>query len=342
MSESEAPKTRLLWIVLTGVVSLAVGILTTVGAAYFTESKPRLVYSVTSAETFPGKTKNLGIVAINVENPGRNEIEELQCHIKLHDAKLTEPRCKGLQPDSYTTKAEADSIVLTAPFLNPGESFSLQLLIEPETEEVRTPEIDIRGKGVSGILDSHETSDFPDSKIPVVLGMITAISLMGASTPLLRKFVKSNPFLRVLDEMTTQSDAALDDNQRDSFALLLGVHGFPAYAAELRASGRRYKWKTLSDMLTERVLNQNPIEQENVANAMKVLQAVLQHSGRIAPSSESILHTNLARLSVARDAETHEDALAHIENARSKNQRVANMRCTAMPDLSQLPPSENV
>ena len=69
--------------VIAGVVSLLFGILGMLAVNYLTQVALRVVYDVTSMEVFPGKTKNLGILALQVANTAGKAIENVQCQVEL-------------------------------------------------------------------------------------------------------------------------------------------------------------------------------------------------------------------------------------------------------------------
>ena len=147
MAENEKPASKFFWIVVGGLISLLVGIGSALAVNYATEKRPQMAYDITSEEVFPGEENKLGILAMQVSNTGGIEIEDLQCRVDLNNATLTEPRCKGLSPDSYKMENEDSYVEVTAPFLNPGESFSLQMLLKTDGDSIISLRLTSEGRG---------------------------------------------------------------------------------------------------------------------------------------------------------------------------------------------------
>lgn len=284
MAESTEDRPKYFTLAVMGIVSLIVGVCSGLLITYLTEKRLGLIYEVTTLEVFPGKTQNIGIIAIRVSNSGRKEIEDLQCQIELRDAKLTEPRTKGLPPSAITLSHTAEAINAKVPFFNPTESFSLQLLVKPSGDEVSEPKIDIRGKGVVGTEKSAETPEgktkSPFEAIASALGAVGA----GLATMLILR----------------RRGGALfsGPEQRDEFAYLLGLNGFLNEVTELRASSRNHKYWALADAFTEQMLASR--DSNHWQRAANVLEQLLEYSGdTMASSSKAIIQLNIARLALA-------------------------------------------
>lgn len=336
MSEQQKPASKLFWIIIAGLVSLVVGVAGAVLGNYFTESRPQLSYDITSIEVFPGESNQLGIVAILVENPGGKEIEDLQCHVELIDAKLMEPRCKGIAKNSIKIQNDSNAVDISVPFFNPTETFSLQLLVEPEGDALVAPHIDIRGKGIVAKPKSEGTQTRSSliKLLPSLLGIsssILATFIMALSTVQLRSG-KLKSFRRAIESLANRD--GLGTAKRDGFAFLVGLHGSPEFATEIRQSQRSLTWWTLSDSLTERALSQTPRKEDDVRNATIILQKLLDSTDQISLGSTAIIQTNIARLFMALEDEN--SAIEWVTKAKESSRRIADRRCKLVPELKNI------
>src|SRR5215216_6097891 len=78
MAEEVSKTGKYLVIVLTGLVSLGVGVGSGLLLDLFRAQAPKLTYTTTSAEMFPGTNQKTGIVLLRVTNNGRREGRLLQ------------------------------------------------------------------------------------------------------------------------------------------------------------------------------------------------------------------------------------------------------------------------
>ncbi|MEQ1902672.1 MAG: hypothetical protein ABL888_00635 [Pirellulaceae bacterium] len=323
MSEKDKPSSKLVWVVLSGVVSLVVGVSSSLMIDQINDNTAILIFNVTSLESFPGEAQKLGIIALHVENKGGKEVEEVKCRIEMRNAKLKEPRISGLSAASPKIHFDESYFEISIPFLNPKEEFSLQLLVEPDGDALEVPIIDIRGKGVVGTevrnTAPSRSVGFLEILVPILMTIVAALS---------------TAFLSIRRLFVGSGDGGLGVEQRDGFAFLLGLNGFTEEARELRQSNRQYSWWTLSDALAERLLHADPLDLDGIKRGMDVLNALVSHQHQMTNASKAIVHTNLARL-----AEASGDTLSatqHIQFAFKVDKKTTHLRNGAIPVLKKL------
>ena len=130
MAEVERPqKTNTQAIVIAGLVSLVIGVGSGWLINYLTEKRAKLTYDVTTQEVFAGEAINLGIFAIRIANEGKKEVEKLSCHLTFPAGEISEIRITGVPESARTVNSSGTDIEVNLPFLNPGENFSIQLLL---------------------------------------------------------------------------------------------------------------------------------------------------------------------------------------------------------------------
>src|SRR5262245_19700883 len=150
----------LLSMILTGVISLITGVAVALAVQYFTEKKFQLEYEVIKSALFDGKNRKTAIVQINVTNSGTKEIENTLATITFSKSAITEPRVSGLVDGTFSIQHERSSLELKTSYVNPGETFSLQMLIEPTEAQLEEPVISIRSKGVNAIPRQNQQQSF--------------------------------------------------------------------------------------------------------------------------------------------------------------------------------------
>ena len=149
MPENSISPARFFYMILAGVISLAVGVGGGLILNRLTEKQSKLVYGVTASEIFTGQTQNIAILAIDINNAGKAEIEELLCEISFENATISEYKVLGLPNTSQTITSSTGNFQLRSPFLNPQEKISIQLLLVLNSDEFSPPIINVRGKGIN-------------------------------------------------------------------------------------------------------------------------------------------------------------------------------------------------
>lgn len=274
---------RYLAILLTGVVSLAVGVGSGLLLKFLTEARPALRYTIASSEQFTGRESRIGIIALQVTNPGKREVEDVTCRIRVPGARVTEHRVSGIAPSAWTAETSGGGINLHAAYLNPGESFTLSLLLSLDTD-LGDPSVELRGRGVRG-----QAADGPDpSKRRPVEFFATAASALGAVLSMFAFFL-----LRYRSSFILGGRHSGD--QRDVMAYVLGRFGLHEPAERIRYLTRSLTYWSASDGLTDQWLAKGAANE--IKAGAEALTYLLEYAS-MAASSQGIVHVNIARLAL--------------------------------------------
>jgi hypothetical protein len=281
--ESASPKnfgTKFIWVVVGGLVSLAVGVIGGITVNRLSVPQPGLEYDLVTSAQFAGETEKIAIVALTISNPANKEVEDVTSSLDLHNLKLNETKVVGLRTDSYSKSIKDGVVLITVPFLNPKESFSVQLLLSSPTPEIPKLDVVVRGKGVTG-LPRATTGENSDQNILLAL----VVSSTGAILAVFSMFYIMVSLRRRLLGRTPSKyfSKRHHDDQRDVTAFVFFANGFNEEAQWARNSERELSYWGEADRLTDKVLE--PGAPESIRSAIKCLQELLSYAN-IADTSE--------------------------------------------------------
>ncbi|WP_322685282.1 hypothetical protein [Nostoc sp. DedQUE07] len=317
MKSSSSSSPSKLTIIVSAILSLIVS--TTSGVIVFriNDKKTDLNYNVISSATFSGQTQNTAIVAVVVNNSSEKELEKIRIIIPLGNAKLIEPKIIGLQFGSYSQNINPKQVEINVPYLNPKESFSIQLLLTLSypSWSVNNSSISVRGKGITATLASSvdKNKDFLGILSSFVVGVLSVFIYISTYFFSASKIDKHN------------------DDQRDIVAYILGVYGFYKEASQLRNLQREITYWSIADSVAEQCLQSG--DPATVQRGIDCLSSLLSYA-YIHEDSELLIKYNLARLA----ATTTDLKLArdYLEEARKGNNSVINMRINFDKSLSKI------
>lgn len=196
-------------ILLTGFVSLLVGVATALIVDYVRTSAAKLEYDIVSSSSFLGQTQKIGLAVVQIQNTGRKEIESVTAKISAKGTEVLETKLEGFPTHGLTEQKLNDTYLLEIPYLNRSESGRILLLFSLTSQEFAPPTVELRARGVTGI---PRTKDEKSSRYGVSIAAIGAglasLSSLLAFTTLLR--------LRFKRVLTSHSD-----DQRDVAAFVL-------------------------------------------------------------------------------------------------------------------------
>jgi len=266
-----------------------------------------------------GQTQNIAILTVDIRDPGKKEVEDLLCEIIVKDATLVEHKVVGLPPVSQVITSTASTFRLQAPFLNPDEMISIQLLLALGSDAFSPPEISVRGKGITGKKVSSEDSQQRDIFLPLFAA--AAFSLVPAGLYWgTRRWLPQLFFTK----------RHLDD-QREVFAYIYGINGLYEEAAITRTASKELSYWSESDFLVERCLRSG--NQDLIKQGIKALEQLLNYAS-IQDTSCLIIHFNIARLAAA--IYDLEKAKENIALARKGTHQVIERRIQFDETLSEI------
>jgi hypothetical protein len=298
---------------LIGIISVVVSGLV---IHYFTTDKLELTYDSTPTAVFPGEEGYIGIFNITVSNTGDEEIEDCLCRLVMKDAKITNTQVSGLPPSSFSKVQTPDEVEITVPYLNPGEQFVMQTLVNSEIEKLDYEALEVRGKGVVGTMGPLLGRDYLS-----VSTVKWIISIMGGLLALSVGFL--------LAQVTYK-----EPDYRDSIAYILGQNGFTDQARMLRQGERKVTYRSISDQLTEEWLAKGDCEttKQGTKTLTQILE-MLQKAGLL-KSSKTIINLNIAKLADA--VQDQKLAKKHFEIAQGLHQKTFAERLSIDSQLAEI------
>jgi len=210
VEESDSPKkpwTMLIGSVVAGLVSLAVGVGSGITVNWFTAREPGLEYALVTCDQFAGdqfagdqfagdqfagKSLYLEIVTLNISNPANKEVENVTSSLNLHSLIINKIKVVGLVPGSYTPPLTKEgSVIITVPYLNPKESYSVELLLTSQTPSIPKLDVVVRGKGITGLPRAAGGNNSDNNLLSVVVS--SAASILAVSMLFLTLYLRRTP-----------------------------------------------------------------------------------------------------------------------------------------------------
>jgi hypothetical protein len=268
---------------ITGLLSLVVGVSSGLLLDVFRERAPDLTYAIAGSGEFAGQIEQIGIAVITISNPGKREVEDLHCELSFPTAIIKEYKIGGLSTAGAEIQKSEHAVELKVPYLNPHETFTVQLLLTPLAGGTATPEIQLRGKGIIGHQE-RPTKNGKDSKDLSML-LVTAATTAMVIPVFLFGIRKIFPrFIFTVRHM---------DDQRDVFGYVLGSYGLMTAAAKVRGITRAVSYWALVDLLTEEWMQaQDP---DLIRKGISALQRLLEYA-EMQETTRWLIQIDIARL----------------------------------------------
>lgn len=314
-------------LLITGVISLIVGVASGLLLDFFKTKAPRLDYRTVTTSVFSGPSENIAILTIETENSGKKELEDLTFSVNWKDAELRESKVSGLPIGKYKEKPDKTSFTIESDYLNPTEKIRADLLLTLAGDSLKPPRIDIRAKGIVG----RERDDTASEKTSTLSSIVTA-----ALTALLSAFfVMPNLAAKIRAIRNKGYTASHSDDQRDVTAYVLDVHGLHKEAADLRRVSRKMSYWSIADDLTQGFLDAG--DNDRLKQLAEVLEELMSY-GAVAETSCFLVNYNLARIHL--ELGNRDLARAKLDEALKDNHKVIGKRIQLIPDLNKLRSSE--
>jgi len=326
--ETTAPKSDFRTILLTGFVSLVVGVGSGLLIVYLTEKRPKLTYDITTQEVFPGRQNNVGIFALRISNDGKQEIEQLLCLLRFSQGEITERSVAGIPESARNVGGSDREIEVTVPFLNPGEQFSVHVLLANVSPPLTRPSIDVRGKGVLGRAaqrDARSRNPFTEL-LSVAIAAIATITTFAMFTS---RLGGGRLTVRMLKDILNPTSHSGD--QRDTVAFALDTKGLLEDAQVIREWPRDITYWAASDVLCSRWLRSTDLAE--IKKALGALSLLLDYAA-IADESRRIVLLNMAKLALA--SGDRDLAEKYLTSARKTKDVIVAKRIKADPNLASM------
>jgi hypothetical protein len=332
-ADVKGPSSNIRTIILTGIVSLVVGVGSGLLINYFTEKRPALVYEITTQEVFAGEQHNIGIFALRIRNSGKKEIEQTSAELHFQEGSITERRVAGISDQARSLGGSDRAVIVNIPFLNPQEQFSIQVLLANVKAPLDRPTIEVRGKGIKGIESSPETP--VDSTTTKILSALSAAAgTLAAATGIFlsrRHRRLSRDLVGLPEFLGGDSGLHSGGDQRDAVAFALDGFNLGEDAKVIRSWPRELSYWAASDILTASWIQK--ADRDTAKGGLEAL-AFLMESAAISSDSRRIISLNACRLALLigdRDA-----AKEHLLKARSAKEVFVEKRISLFPELVSL------
>lgn len=319
----ETPPAKWLTIPLTGLVSLIVGVGTALILDYLRTSAAKLEYEVISSSAFSGQVQKVAMIAIELQNSGRKELELVTGRIQIKGATILESKTEGFPTRGLSEAKSNETYSIELPFLNPSERGRILLLLNLTAVELAPPIVELRAKGTTGTQRTKERTDKKDKMTALLLPVAAAFSSLSA-------FAALRILRRRRDRWYTTSHR---DDQRDVAAYVLDACGLTDEARSLRLQVREMSYWSIADQLTQNALTKN--DSDHIRKVIRALESLLKYAS-IAETSCFLVNYDLARLyNRVGDKEKAKSALAL---ARKENHKVIDKRIALTDDLNEIAP----
>ncbi len=328
--EKTSKKTDIQKIILTGLISLVVGVGSGLLINYLTEKRPKLIYDITTQEIFPGQKNNIGIFALRIANDGKREIEQLLCNLKFPDGKIAERKITGIPESTFVVRGSATDIEISVPFLNPGEQFSIQVLLNEVKQPLERPKVEVRGKGILGVEAKAKKASNTFELLSLIIAVLaTLITLPISARYLLKTRITGRIGVNTADEKDDLEKHSGAD-QRDAVAFVLETQGLSDDAEAIRKSTRELTYWGISDYLRNKWIRE--ANKEKIRMGIQSLEFLIDYA-QMQDESMRIILINMAKLALVID--DPESANKFLQIAREKKIPYLEARISADPDLKK-------
>jgi hypothetical protein len=232
-------------IIVGGVISIVVGVAIALILDYVRTSANKLEYEILSSSEFSGQQQKIGMLAIQVQNSGRHELEFIYARIELKDATILESKTSDFPTKGLTEVKTTNAYTVELPYLNPSERGRILLLVNLNGNSLQNPSVELRAKGVVGRERSIEQAGPKDQKSKITLVVEAAFATVTTAIILAR-------FLRMRGKSGYTNSHS--DDQRDVAAFVFEMSGLPEEAAAFRALMRHIPYWSLADAMTQAAL----------------------------------------------------------------------------------------
>ena len=200
-----------------------------------------------------------------------------------------------------------DSYRVSIENLNPNEVITISILTTSIESNVQRPEVALRGRGILGSEATVEKVEkFELLNSPVFAAALSGYSVLVAL--LIMRKRRTYPFAKLGKIFDSETHG---DDQNEVMAYLFNIHGLPHTAEDYLKRYRIPSYWSESDYIATLAIQDK--DQELIEIRKKVLIDLLEYAS-VAPSSEGIIHYNIAR--VAQYQGNIEEKNRHIEQAK--------------------------
>lgn len=297
-------KQMLLPILITAIVTIAVGIIVGLSLTHFQMREPKLVYYAEDTLPYKSPTGDTAIYHVKIENLGKEATEEVVCILAFEKATIEQSRIIVAPSIDYSEIVGNNSYRVDLPSLNPHESATLSVLASGTDNLPPRPEVSLRGKGITGT-EATKTTGKETAWWGILVAILASLAGVGAGGLTLRSTLMKM-------RKSISSGVGSDGEQKGVLAYLCEIHGLNDDARTYRSMVQEAKYWSESDRLAMES-RMEPLG-EMAQRRKQVLKDLLEYAGSIATQSLGIVHYNVALIAKARGEEN--EAEEHLKEAR--------------------------
>lgn len=295
MSEEKHNGMKLKQILVTAVVTGAVGVTTGMLLFNLQLREPRLTFEIKESLPFDGDREKLAVYHVTIKNGGKKVVETVDSHVSVAPAIIKEARIALSPSISYTSQTTGSVYEAHLKSLNPGEDVTVSLLASSQGALPSRPTVAVRGLGVNGLEASKkkEESFFEGPIFAALLSGYTVLAALLATRVYFRRHLRMQAGLLGLEG---EDDGVHSDKQNEILAYLFGLRSMLSETqAYLNKSHPSSYWSESDRIAAVALASPDPKEKEA---RRQVLLDLLRYA-RIAKSSQAIVHYNIYRIACA-------------------------------------------
>jgi hypothetical protein len=313
-------------ILLTGLVTGAVTVLTGMALFKWQQREPRLSFSLSDTIPFEGQDEQLAIYHVSIQNEGKREVEDVLCSVDVSPAAIKKYRVKADATLKHSEVVSNSVIQFQANGLNPNEEITLSVLASSTNAIPTRPVVSLRGKDVMGVAETRTDRESAVSWpwAPALVAAYAGLSV--GSLFLLRR--RPHIFGGLLGKRIASivDSEHHSDDQNEILAYLFGLHGMPEQVEYYlrKAEGCSY-WAESDRLASMAVESNNP---DNLRKCASILHDLLNYA-ESSPISQGIIHYNLAR--IATKLNLNAEVEQHLSDAKKLIPKLLKTRLSLDP-----------
>lgn len=300
-------KQTIILLILTGVVTFA----SSVALDLYESEGPKLIYSITSSDSFERNDSYLNIYHIVIENQGKNQIPDVITICEPKDATIVERKLKVDSSLLYSDNISNTTYKLHLDYMNPNDVIEMSLLISSKAP-LSDLRFSIRGEGVNGIRQTSLSQNSASYNIffPLILGISVMLLTLGIRTKIGIKNIFN----------FKETSVKLSAEQYENLLYLCGVNRLNEDVEFYLTHKTTYL--IASEYFTIKALNNTKEYKEKV---IKLFNDLINYAN-VSDSSKGIIYYNLAKIEMSRGNSSA--AINNLNKAKEYNIKAVNNRLT--------------
>lgn len=231
------------------------------------------------------------IYVFTVSNSGNTEVETVTFSTALPVGQIEEARLRTDLAMSSTESRSGNQYRVTLDTLNPGEEFSVALMISTPSEDDEL-EVGLRAKGVIGEKAEPRKSTGRDIALPIIVGSLaTMLAVFTSVNPALRKIILRRAGTPMLVKALSRGSNVGPFRRNEIVAYVLAATGLFKEARQVRFAPSESSFQGASDFIAS-LANEDEAKRPKCSVALKGLLLI----DNMWPESQKLIKRNLKML----------------------------------------------